>query len=60
MLTNDTLPVLKVTPRTVRELADSGRLKCARTPSGIRVFVRSDVEALAAQRAKQRAAKARS
>lgn len=39
-----------VTPATIRSWARSGRLKAAQTASGVRLFERADVEALAASR----------
>jgi hypothetical protein len=59
LLTADTIHVLQVTERTVRDLVNRGDLPCRRTPGGVRVFLRGDVERLAVARAQERAAKAR-
>jgi excisionase family DNA binding protein len=42
--------MLEVASETVRAMADSGRLPVVRTTSGLRLFNRGDVEALAAAR----------
>lgn len=42
--------LLEVSAETVRVLADAGKLPCARTDSGFRVFRREDVERLSAER----------
>jgi hypothetical protein len=59
LLSSDVIHVLGVTERTLRELANRGDLRCRRTPGGVRIFLRGDVERLAADRAEERAAKAR-
>lgn len=41
---------LKVSAQTVREWADHGKLPVMRTSSGQRIFLRTDVERLRAQR----------
>jgi len=43
--------ILGVTPETVRYYDRQGILKTLRTESGIRLFLREDVERLAAERA---------
>lgn len=51
MTAGDAAQILKVTPAAVRLMADRGDLQvAARTEGGIRLFDRSDVEHLAAQR----------
>lgn len=42
--------MLEVASETVRAMADSGRLPVVRTTTGLRLFSRHDVEALAAER----------
>jgi excisionase family DNA binding protein len=42
--------LLEVASETVRAMADTGRLPAVRTTSGVRLFNRHDVEALAAER----------
>jgi hypothetical protein len=59
LLSSDAIHVLRITERTLRELTNRGDLKCARTPGGVRIFLRGDVERLAVARAQERAAKAR-
>lgn len=50
----DAARILKVTPSAVRLIADRGELRiAATTESGIRLFERSDVKALAKKRAEQ-------
>jgi DNA-binding transcriptional MerR regulator len=49
---------LGVTPATVRNLADAGRLPVAAdTPRGVRLFEPGAVEALKQERARERAAR---
>jgi len=43
--------ILGVTPATVRLMESRGELQATRTPSGVRIFDRADVEQLAAERA---------
>lgn len=45
---------LRLSEEQVRRLADAGVLPCERTPGGYRIFRRSAVEELAAERAAQR------
>jgi DNA-binding transcriptional MerR regulator len=59
LLSSDAIHLLQVTERTLRELTNRGALKCARTPGGVRIFRRGDVERLAVARSQERAAKAR-
>lgn len=46
--------ILEVVPATVVYLARTGRLATIRTSSGLRLFRRGEVEALAAERARRR------
>jgi hypothetical protein len=55
LLLVDAARILLVGERGTRVLADRGELPCERTPSGIRIFRRGDVERLAAERAKRQA-----
>ena len=48
---SDAARVLGLSPDSVRVLSDSGRLPAMRTISGRRLFRRSDVDRLAAERA---------
>lgn len=48
----DASRILNVSADTVRVLADAGKLPVLRTPSGRRLFRRTDVEALAEERAR--------
>jgi excisionase family DNA binding protein len=50
MLNADAARVLRVAERTIRELHERGELSAQRTPGGIRVYRRADVEALARKR----------
>jgi DNA-binding transcriptional MerR regulator len=43
-----------VTPATVRSWERSGRLRAMKTASGVRLFMRADIEALAAADAAER------
>lgn len=52
--TFDAARILNVTPNTVRDLEKRGHLRAERTASGTRLFEKSDVERLAAERAAQR------
>ena len=55
MLTNEAAQALEVSPETVRVFHRTGLLPATRTAGGVRLFRRSDVEALARERAKTRA-----
>ena len=46
MLTNDVALYLGVSAETVRQWERTGKLAAARTPTGVRLFRRTDVEAL--------------
>ena len=50
----DTAKALDLTPDGVRYLVSRGRLRELRTPSGQRLFLREDVERLAAERTAER------
>lgn len=54
LLIADAARVLRVNEDTVRGFANSGALPVERTPGGLRIFRRGDVERLAAERAKRR------
>jgi len=56
MTPSDAARVLGLSADSVRVLSDSGRLPAMRTVSGRRLFRRSDVDRLAAERAQQVAA----
>jgi len=58
MTPSDAARVLGLSADSVRVLSDSGRLPALRTISGRRLFRRSDVDRLAAERAQQIAANA--
>ena len=58
MTPSDAARVLGLSADSVRVLSDSGRLPALRTISGRRLFRRSDVDRLAAERAQQIAAAA--
>jgi excisionase family DNA binding protein len=49
----DAARILGVVPATVRQLEKGGKLPAQRTPGGVRLFRRSDVERLARERASQ-------
>lgn len=51
LTTGETARLLDLSPNTVRWYAEIGLLKARRTSRGTRIFLRSDVEALAAKRA---------
>jgi excisionase family DNA binding protein len=53
MTPSDAARVLGLSADSVRVLSDSGRLPAMRTVSGRRLFRRSDVDRLAAERAQQ-------
>jgi hypothetical protein len=55
LLLNDAGRILRLGEDRVRTLADAGILKVERTPGGLRIFRRADVERVAAERAKHRA-----
>jgi excisionase family DNA binding protein len=58
MTPSDAARILGLSADSVRVLSDSGRLPALRTVSGRRLFRRSDVDRLAAERAQQIAAAA--
>jgi excisionase family DNA binding protein len=53
MTPSDAARILGLSADSVRVLSDSGRLPAMRTVSGRRLFRRSDVDRLAAERAQQ-------
>jgi excisionase family DNA binding protein len=53
MTVGETAKVCDVAADTVRWWDRTGRLKAARTSSGVRLFARRDVEAYAAERARR-------
>ncbi len=53
LTTGDTARILDLTPRYVQDLECKGKLPAMRTARGMRLFKRSDVERLAAERAAQ-------
>jgi DNA-binding transcriptional MerR regulator len=53
---SDVGKLVRLTPASIRAAADSGRLPvAARTPGGVRLFRRSDVEEFARERCRARA-----
>jgi excisionase family DNA binding protein len=50
LTTGDVAKVAGVTPPTVVRWADEGKLPVSRTASGVRLFMRADVEAYLARR----------
>jgi DNA-binding transcriptional MerR regulator len=50
LLTNHAARILEVSPQTIRAWERAGRLKALKTASGVRLFARTDVEALAKDR----------
>jgi len=54
LLVGDAASVLGVTPQAVRLFERAGQLRAFRTVSGTRLFLRSDVEQLAAERREKR------
>jgi excisionase family DNA binding protein len=54
LTTGEAAKVLKVSADRVRQLEAEGTLQAVRTASGVRLFERSAVEKLAAERAKNR------
>lgn len=42
--------LIGISPDLVRHWADTGRLRCVRTTTGLRLFERRDVDAIAAER----------
>jgi excisionase family DNA binding protein len=52
--TNDASKLLNLTPEAVRLLERKGKLPAVRTPGGIRIFSRLDVEKLVAERAQRK------
>jgi excisionase family DNA binding protein len=53
--TRDAAFLLRLSQEAVRRLEDTGVLPATRTPTGLRIFRRADVEQLAQQRADRRA-----
>ena len=57
VLTSEVARILSCAAETVRNLERSGILKAVRTPTGVRIFSRPDVERLAREReARERSA----
>ena len=54
LLTSEAAKLLDLTPAAVRRLELVGQLRAIRTPSGVRLFERSEVNRLAAARRKPR------
>jgi hypothetical protein len=54
LTTADTARMLERNENTVRRWTDTGRLKAERTASGVRIFRRDEVEALAAELAAEK------
>jgi hypothetical protein len=50
----DASRILRLGERSTRALADAGILAVERTPSGLRIFRRGDVQRVAAERAQRR------
>jgi excisionase family DNA binding protein len=50
ILTNEAAVILGVSPETVRSWERCGRLSAVKTPGGVRLFCRRDVERLAHER----------
>ena len=55
LTTSEVAELIKRTPALVRYLEDTGKLKAHKTPRGVRVFHRRDVELFLAARASRRA-----
>jgi DNA-binding transcriptional MerR regulator len=53
LLAADVARILGLTPSTVRLLANQGKLRHTRTPSGVRLFDPADVEQLRVSRARR-------
>jgi DNA-binding transcriptional MerR regulator len=56
LLISDAALILRLAERSVRSLEAAGVLHAQRTPRGLRVFRRGDVERVAAERAARREA----
>lgn len=56
LLISDAARILKLAERSVRLLEATGQLRAERTPSGLRIFRRGEVERLAAARIQRREA----
>ena len=54
LITSEAAKILKMTPAMVRYLERMGKLRAHKTPSGFRVFERTEVEKLAAERARRK------
>lgn len=57
LLSADAARLAGVTPATVRAWERDGKLNASRTPSGVRLFRRTDVEEIVAERVKAAAKK---
>jgi excisionase family DNA binding protein len=53
MVSGEVARVIGVSKQRIHQLADAGRLAHQRTGSGVRIFQRRDVEALAKKRAQE-------
>jgi excisionase family DNA binding protein len=53
MTTSDAARLLRVSESAVRALERNGRLPATRTPSGMRIFSKQDVERLASERSQR-------
>jgi DNA-binding transcriptional MerR regulator len=51
LMTNDVALALRCSPQNVRKLEKQGKLSAQRTAGGYRLFIASEVERLAAERA---------
>ena len=54
LLISDAARILRLAERSVRVLEAAGVLRAERTPGGLRIFRRGDVERVAAERASRR------
>jgi DNA-binding transcriptional MerR regulator len=55
LMTADVAKILGVVPATIRWMERTGRIVAQRTPSGVRLFRRADVERVAFERVQRRA-----
>jgi excisionase family DNA binding protein len=58
MTTHDAAKLLDVSPQYLRKLEETGKISAMRTVGGYRIFKAEDVERLAAERERQKQAKA--
>jgi DNA-binding transcriptional MerR regulator len=59
LMASEAARLLGMSPENVRLLERKGRLRAKKTPSGIRLFMRRDVERLARERQAKQQARAR-